>query len=656
MVYYPARFHLYLAAVRHDVSRVERSMVNLNKHYASLNTNSSATLDIKDILAANPCDSILSSLLTVSSTLDSIHSFEDVPCFPTGHRPKLYRHRTTAPVLVPTARPGSGGTCTSEDSEATIAAPTEPRLKAMIMETICVDKWAASTHSSPGEPPPLEEIISPDAQKIAPPWIPDGSIFPPEAFQAIFRNRRVDGSNLPSKHFLSMTRFGRNPVGGFSTVSEEDTLDPRITGLRVPDEVAMLTVVVPTITISNSTAVLPFSLESSQNLAHVPLAVRRGQKVPTTLLLKTKEPEADVGDDPYPGIPTPFLGSPSSYSPTFEFAKSPSTFSMGLDAMCANLMSKCPELRPEGPSTPPAEPEGRWATVPCAQYSADSDDEWAFAKELLDQYGASAGLCAELSPPVSPPGDLPYAADPANTADVDSLSWETTPSSSNQMGKYEEMSPASLKQLRRKTVIIETSERILPLPTVDPSSPIYGQFDKPVPFETPVDDSFSPATCLQSTPPHSRPSSSASLKPVRGILKEKKSVRFSTVPSLHEYPVVQHELSPRVFETSPKRVMQRSPLRQSYSADTAHTASNAHVANNTPKHPAARALMRNPKTPSIAQTPTALSTDQRRTPLRSINTRQSLPTDHSAGTPVPMVPKGARKSVSKADGVRRGAC
>ncbi|KAI0718000.1 hypothetical protein C8T65DRAFT_639666 [Cerioporus squamosus] len=339
----------------------------------------------------------------------------------------------------------------------------------------------------------------------------------------------------------------------------------------------------PMITVSNSNAVLPVSLESSQNLLHeVPLAVRRGKKPPPALSLgKPAKMDQQSDSHTYPDISSVFLGSPSPgcQSPSFSFSSDdPSKFTMGLSAMCNSLKA----LVPPPPFTPTdcdpprakMEPETRWGMVSSAQLPEVDEDEWAFTQDLVVEWHASRSLRAEISPPPSPAGDLPYTAAvttpvsegfsssaPSPPALSDSSSGESS------VGEQPPQTPASLKQLRRKTVIIQAPEsdadstfelektgkgqkiaKVLPSATGRNIELLSDDFDQPVPFETPgwieALASLPASTDLGvSTPPSSRPSSTSSAKlPVRGILKEKKSVRFSSVPSLHEYSVTDEQL------------------------------------------------------------------------------------------------------------------
>lgn len=244
---------------------------------------------------------------------------------------------------------------------------------------------------------------------------------------------------------------------------------------------------------------------------------------------------------------------------------------MGLDAMCESLRARCPSLTP--PPTPIE--ECNWGEVRCSRFSIDvGDDEWAFIADLLGEDGALSfdGLSAEFSPPPSPGtcATIAYtaSADPDSpnidsfyrsgamsatlTGPEDAQSSTGTLLANDPLSVLDGSSILETKQIRRKTVIIQVPDSVLNLDAQSrsalsraPPDASLGLHDQPVPFEEPV---VAFESCRQSTPPPgSRPvstSSVSSTKPVRGILKQQKSVRFSAVPSLHEYHVDQDTETP----------------------------------------------------------------------------------------------------------------
>ncbi len=282
----------------------------------------------------------------------------------------------------------------------------------------------------------------------------------------------------------------------------------------------------------------------------------------------TKSDHSSADHDSYPDIPSAFLGSPTCSSPTFSFSTGdPSKYNMGLSAMCNSLRALVPSLpfsplQSTAPPRPKLEPETRWGVVSSMQLPDVDDDEWAFAQDLVFEWHASRELRAEVSPPPSPPGELPYAADtsPSAVVSVTMHSLVSSPSSTmvdrptkdkdKDNGTEEPTSP-DVKQMRRKTVIIQAPEldetcghvleKLRKMDNVTAAADwtidlLPGEFDEPVPFETPAYIPLSAPVPADGRASSLRPCSTTSAKvPVRGILKGKKSVRFSSVPSLHEY-------------------------------------------------------------------------------------------------------------------------
>ena len=144
----------------------------------------------------------------------------------------------------------------------------------------------------------------------------------------------------------------------------------------------------PSLIISNSHCAIPISLESSENIsAPLSLAVRRGKDHLPPLLLKTIKYDSLVTE--YPSIPTAFLGSPSAYSPKFEYANTADDPSLDLEDMIASLRAQCASMysnserlahRSEDFFDTPDLSKDTWS-----QASNDSDDagELAFANSFL---------------------------------------------------------------------------------------------------------------------------------------------------------------------------------------------------------------------------------------------------------------------------------
>ncbi|EIW58175.1 uncharacterized protein TRAVEDRAFT_71869 [Trametes versicolor FP-101664 SS1] len=627
---------------------------------AILSAGSTATLDLLDLLSSGPSESLLSTGLDFLPAVESSHSFDNVPPFPTTAKPLIFFPDLGTSLLYSTPP----ATFADDATPALTTLPTGPRLKVMMMEILSVEAWNESIVPKSDYPREVDmDAADLDASKPSL-WIPEGSLFSPQNFSALFRkglSRVVEepSSPLDDRDFdadLTLVEPNVSAMSSFASLS--DTLSRHVNAPRLQP--------VPTILVSSSTAALPLSLGSSPDLQHeLPLAVRRGKKVPPALSLgqSKKAQPTDCNEDAYPDIPTPFLGSPTSSTPITEQPREPSNFTMGLSAMCADLRSRLPLPPPFSP-TEPTPPRTYKADSPSSSIfpSQDSvvsdldDEEWAFARDLVADWHGMKKLRVEVSPPPSPAVELPYTSDSASpTAET---SFDATPpsleSGSDSSSDDEDpvQTPSSVKQTRRKTVIIQTPDLVRPEQTEKvlsiASAPDGGcdilthSMNEPVPFETPILGHLS-SELLISTPPGSRPSSTASCKPVRGILKEKKSVRFSTVDMFHEYtPSVQPALhhvadgvtvapqhhAPTTLQAEaamPSRrltltsaVHRNSPLRESYAPTSLASARNpdprarAHspavrqlqdpaLWRTTAKHPAVRALAR---APSAASSPT----------------------------------------------------
>ncbi|KAI0640787.1 hypothetical protein C8Q79DRAFT_1015011 [Trametes meyenii] len=503
---------------------------------------SMATLDLQDVLTSCPGENLLSTSLSFISTLESSHSFDNVPPFPTTSKPLIFFNDLGLSLF---RSPPHSAVASSDIARPLLTSPTGPRMKVMITEQVSVGAWIHSI-SPPGVPFHPADEAKEEAEPISesPSWVPEGSLFSPKKFSALFR--RFDNASSRRDSVLANDQDAANANADLTLVDTAGAVSPRSSGSNSSVDLVKtvntpLAVLVPTIMVSNSSVALPLSLESSHSLhCELPLAVRRGKKLPPALSL-CRKPDPDSSSDPYPDIPTPFLGSPTACSPTTISTQEPPTFAMGLGAMCADLRSRLPPP----PFTPTeSKPDRRSIIGLSSQDSAQSsidEDEWAFAKDLVGEWRSCNSILAEVSPPPSPAGELPYASTP----DSPTFTCTTLPDSSGDNAPAAQgiQTPTDVKLTRRKTVIIQAPEPCPPKTeeTFGGESGISllpSDFDEPVPFETPADDAV--RTSMNgdhriSFAPSSRPASTASTRPVRGILKEKKSVRFSTVDMFHEY-------------------------------------------------------------------------------------------------------------------------
>ncbi|CDO73350.1 hypothetical protein BN946_scf185008.g113 [Trametes cinnabarina] len=533
-------------------------------------TGSTASLDIRDVVSSFSGECLLSASLSLISDSGSTHSFDNVPPFPDSAKPLIFTAELGTSLFGGQYPARSKDTCTPQ---LLTSVPTGPRLKMMLLEPASIEVWVGSIlpASNPPSPPPLEYPGSGDLVHASPAWVAEGSLFSPQQFLALLRKRLNSAEWDASSPYedgaddsadLTLVDFSASASSASASLSDDDG----------PDEVsaAVLTLgplPMPTIMVSNSTAALPLSLESSHSLQReVPLAMRRGKKLPPALSLGSGT-KFDLGSpcDSYPDIPTPFLGSPTTCTPHSDLHRESKSTDMGLSAMCADLRSRLPAP----PFTPTELTSSPYPALVEAVDGCDSprsselsdldDDEWAFARDFVVDWRAGRGFRTELSPPPSPAGDLPYASKPESPA-IDSPfsrnEFSTTSSVGDSSSSDEDedavQTPVDAKLTRRKTVIIQAPEPGLTMertPSIASDSKadaaLVHNLHDPVPFELPcsaavpgaVQEDFD-GDCQQAAAagmPGSRPCSTATLRPIRGILKGKKSVRFSAVELLHEY-------------------------------------------------------------------------------------------------------------------------
>ncbi|KAJ7247640.1 hypothetical protein B0H12DRAFT_1186814 [Mycena haematopus] len=333
-------------------------------------------------------DSLLSESLTLSSLTSSTSSTPPIP----------------AGCMVPLATiigqdgPTMSGRCSTRKlalGKATLTSPTPPRLRTMLKEKLLVETWLNGVGFDSSELTPWGGIDNVEPTS----WKSEGSLYSPQVFKTKMaharRNRTpelTEQEATPTMGNASRRSSNRNALvfereiilnsGGKSTrmslQASSKSMDPGVADMiselqnlnsffKEQEAKASGRPAPPSLIVSNSHFSLPVSLESSGNLtSKVPLALaaRRGKKMLPPLSVKPS-----TGENEYPSIPTAFLGSPSTYSPKFEFAHHPDRPSMDLQQMVTSLRSQCAPLNLE------------------QQTGVDREvDEWAFADGFLDTY------------------------------------------------------------------------------------------------------------------------------------------------------------------------------------------------------------------------------------------------------------------------------
>jgi hypothetical protein len=155
----------------------------------------------------------------------------------------------------------------------------------------------------------------------------------------------------------------------------------------------------PSIKVSTSTATFAVSIPGSPETPTPtaepePLAIRRGKMMLTPLTLHT----AKHTDEEYPGIPTAFLGTPSAYSPNFQFASlnvRSDTESLAIGDMINTLRSQVASLKPSLSAEACDKPPPSLSAESSDIIQSISEDDWAFAHELMSRY---SGLAESKTP------------------------------------------------------------------------------------------------------------------------------------------------------------------------------------------------------------------------------------------------------------------
>jgi hypothetical protein len=152
----------------------------------------------------------------------------------------------------------------------------------------------------------------------------------------------------------------------------------------------------PAIKVSTSTATIAITFPGSPESpapAPGPLAVRRGKKMLTPLTVHSSKRAAEE----YPSIPTAFLGTPSAYSPNFRFASSGAQLnaeSLPVSDMISTLRSRAASLKVSSPAEAyppllniPPPSAGSLSAASSDIVPSVSEDDWAFAHDLMSRYG-----------------------------------------------------------------------------------------------------------------------------------------------------------------------------------------------------------------------------------------------------------------------------
>jgi hypothetical protein len=387
----------------------------------------------------------------------------------------------------------------------------------------------------------------------------------------------------------------------------------------------------PAIKVSTSTTTIAISFPGSPEgptLAPEPLAIRRGQKMLTPLTLHAPQ----RADEEYPGIPTAFLGTPSAYAPHFQFASSTAQTdarSLAISDMISTLRSQVADLKPSSPVEHslvlldiPQSSANSLSAVSSVITPSVSEDDWAFANDLMLRYGdhahsriptkekysqQEAPFTSKPPAPKTRPATQQSRARRASVPPASSTPKNRPKSSSaprTDLAKpRHSMTVARQSRASRQMIPRNGGTKHAPRPTSSPS-PSLGSTSSLAP-------SHAAALTFDSLTTSSNSKKESLTKRPPGILKHVKSVRFATdMPKRDEAkndgPLVnQHRVS---ISNGSSPSLQPSPLRACF----------------VPGEPEVQTPSRQPRTGQLTESPRVLVVDRRgsvQTPSQTVNLR-----------------------------------
>ena len=358
----------------------------------------------------------------------------------------------------------------------------------------------------------------------------------------------------------------------------------------------------PSIKVSTSTATIAVSIPGSPKVPTPtpepePLAIRRGKRMLAPLTLHSSKHT----DEDYPGIPTAFLGTPSAYSPNFQFpplnARS-ETESLAVGDMINTLRSQVADLRPSFPAEAgdplfDKPPPSNNSTSPESSdiVQGISEDEWAFAHELMSLYSGHSQSktpskekrirkqAATTRKSLTPETSLPAVAQSSRARRASVPLAVSTPKNrpkSSSAPRTDLIKPGNNSATPRQA----SASRL--------TTPIVGNrrhFTRPV-SSPGLSFGVGSSTCdsLDTTP-----SSSKSIYPPKrplGILKHVKSVRFAEMPTKDHAedntPLVGQPRAGTTKGNGTPSSLQPSPLRANFVPGEADTSTPSKQSQATP--------------------------------------------------------------------------
>ncbi|KAM6497082.1 hypothetical protein JOM56_007555 [Amanita muscaria] len=356
---------------------------------------STDTFDLSYCLAINAGH--YSPLLEISvsvHSLPSVSSADSIPPIPINnnlaHKVHMetylslyqssYLDSPTSPLIDLNENVGIG---------ALLAAPTVPRLRNMVKETLHIKRWLNGLVPNAGfsfrNRRPGETSV----------WKAEGSLFNPEEYETLRGRRFLSASedrertrkSKLRRNALVFERDIKSGSGRGTTISVRlpptsmhlEQLDPAFN--MDSDVKSLQDTPTPRLMVSTSDAIFPISLESYSDVpdkAPQTLAARRGKKTLPQLSLR----QCTGGDD-YPGIPTAFLGAPSNYLAMDNNRQHHDDAQMDLHSMISTLQSR----RVSGPFLPANNTKGDNYSVQDKQHMGHGFDSDRCALPDTAEYG-----------------------------------------------------------------------------------------------------------------------------------------------------------------------------------------------------------------------------------------------------------------------------
>ncbi|KAF8637638.1 hypothetical protein AX17_002706 [Amanita inopinata Kibby_2008] len=581
---------------------------------------STDTFDLSYCLAVEArCYSPLLEVSFSMHSLPTVSSSDTIPDFP----PRSLKHKVHVDTYLSLPHPKLRCPLKTpaSDNKSLLAAPTAPRLRSMMKEPLHIKKWLNDVTPTSMHPTSSARKVKHST------WKPEGSLHSPGHLSKSLRKEY--SNNVPEDcRRINRIKMNRNalvlereiklgtgpkrrasvkvPAASASAETIEDILNlkrlnayfkascvdtnlspspntrqPEVDNCAHP----------PYLMVSTSEATFPISLDSTNSVpAERPmtLAARRGKSSLKPLTLKRGE-----NDEPYPGIPTAFLGAPSNYMPSPGDATNDGSIQMDLQAMLSALRS-CRVPMPFL-SAADIDEDDLGVRAGTTGFQDDNSGEWAVADAFVSQFGnISLGSSTETS--------VLHTSSPASADDCRACE--------------------KLAAMKRE------HPRKFSLP------PIGGPPNLPLP----------PRPVLGQTPP----------REVRGILKGCKSVRFASLPS-RQRPDQNSEHYDRLGRLSDSK-LKHSRVRELQNLDQTSAKRHSTISSNTatahlrlpnPFGPAVnQGRLAEPKTDATCGRPASTPSCKAKNTQVS-KTSTSVTQRHSIGQQTVVPPKSSATPVSR---------